>query len=135
MPSALRLNRKDRYLELVKRFPLRPIRTEREANQAIRLVDGLLERRLSRAEADYLEVLSDLLERYEDETVEFPELPRHLLLAEMMRFHGINQVQLSARTGIPISSLSEILSGKRDISKQNVKTLSRFFAISSDLLL
>ena len=47
----------DRYLELVHRFPLRPIRSDKELDQAIRVLDSLLDRtRLEPEEKDYLEV-------------------------------------------------------------------------------
>ncbi len=55
------------YLALIRRFPVRPIMSEAELDQATALVNELLDRtRLDSAEDDYLDVLSDLIERYED---------------------------------------------------------------------
>ena len=56
------------YFELVRRFPLRPIRSERELDNAIAVIDDLIARLARSAEADdYLDVLSDLVEKYESE--------------------------------------------------------------------
>jgi HTH-type transcriptional regulator / antitoxin HigA len=54
----------DRYLELVRRFPLRPLRTGADLDAAVAVIDALVDRpRLSSPERDYLDVLSDLIER------------------------------------------------------------------------
>jgi HTH-type transcriptional regulator/antitoxin HigA len=58
----------DGYLDLVRRFPLRPIRNEKELDRAIAVIDALLDReQLTVAEEDYLDVLGDLVEHYEDQ--------------------------------------------------------------------
>src|SRR5438309_5021370 len=56
-----------RYFELVKAFPLRPLRSDRELDRAVEVIDDLLDRpTLQAAERDYLEVLSGLVEQYEE---------------------------------------------------------------------
>jgi len=57
----------DKYLELINRFPLRPIRSERENELAAEICNQLLDRfdALSVQEKDYLEVLSTLVEEFE----------------------------------------------------------------------
>src|SRR5438105_241564 len=58
----------DSYLKLVRQFPLRPIRSEEELDQALVMLNTLLDRGiLEAAEADYLDVLGDLVERYEQQ--------------------------------------------------------------------
>ena len=68
-------NELDGYWELMHGFPLRPIRTEKELDQAIEVIDSLLDRAdLTAAEEDYLDLLGDLVERYEDEADPLPEV-------------------------------------------------------------
>src|SRR4051794_35909850 len=57
----------DDYLELVRQLPLRPIRSEAEYDRAARVLDSLVLRNLSPGEADYLQVLTLLVEAYDDE--------------------------------------------------------------------
>ncbi|MEZ4545614.1 MAG: hypothetical protein R3C24_17165 [Cyanobacteriota/Melainabacteria group bacterium] len=55
------------YRKLINRFPLRPIRDDEQNEQAAKICDQLLDRidSLSPSESDYLEVLSDLVAKYE----------------------------------------------------------------------
>jgi hypothetical protein len=54
------------YLNLIRRFPLRPIRTEAELEAASAVIDELPDRDdLSLTESDFLDVLGDLGEKYE----------------------------------------------------------------------
>lgn len=59
----------DPYLELVRAFPLRPIRSDDDHARAIAAVDALADRRdgWGADEDDYFLVLALLIERYEDE--------------------------------------------------------------------
>src|SRR5579872_2385309 len=58
----------DLYLTLIREFPLRPIRSEADLDGAIAMIDALTDRgELRPDEQDYLDVLSKLVEEYEDE--------------------------------------------------------------------
>src|SRR5438876_8737664 len=73
----------DRYLDLVRQFPLRPLRTEADLDAAVAVIDALIDQpRLAPAEQDYLDVLSDLVEAYETETISL----RPVNDAELLRF-------------------------------------------------
>ena len=62
------------YFQLVRRFPLRPIRSERELDEATRVIDELIaDERRSPGADDYLDVLSDLVEKYESEHHRIPD--------------------------------------------------------------
>lgn len=58
----------DDYLELVRRFPLRPIGDERELDEATEIAARLAARgegNLTSGQADYLDALSDFIWLYE----------------------------------------------------------------------
>ena len=59
----------DPYLDLVRAFPLRPIRSDNDHVRAIAAIDALADRRdgWGTDEDDYFLVLALLIERYEDE--------------------------------------------------------------------
>ena len=65
----------DLYLDLVKAFPLRLIRSSEELDRAIATLDAIDDRRssLQPEEMDYFFVLAMLVERYEDEI--YPDVP------------------------------------------------------------
>src|SRR5437899_3714476 len=80
------------YLTLIQRFPLRPIRTDAELDAASGVIDELIDRgNLSQAESDYLDVLGDFAERYEDEHVEMPYVSDAMLLRSLMDEKGVRQ--------------------------------------------
>ena len=73
MAIANKTKRAD-YLELILEFPLRPIRSDAELDRAVKMIDSLVDKdKLSAGEQDYLDVLSDLVEKYEAE--EHPMAP------------------------------------------------------------
>ena len=119
------------YLVLVRRFPLRPIQSDADLDRAIAVVDSLLDRDdLDAGEQDYLDVLSDLVERYEDQT----DPPRDVSDSEMLRFlmeqQAVKQVELSRATAIVESTISAVLSGKRELNRAQIGKLARDFHVS-----
>jgi HTH-type transcriptional regulator/antitoxin HigA len=120
-----------RYLKLIKAFPLRPIRTESELDRAIAVIDSLVLRDdLDPGEADYLDVLGDLVYKYE--AANHPIRP--VSDSEMLRFlldsSGVSQAELAERSRIAASTISEILAGKRRLSRRQIVTLSTLFRLS-----
>src|SRR5947199_885298 len=60
----------DRYMDLVRQFPLRPLRSDADLDAAVAVIDALIDRpQLMAPEQDYLDVLGDLVEAYEAEAV------------------------------------------------------------------
>lgn len=120
----------DRYLELIRRFPLRPIRSEAELDGATRVIDSLIDQEtLTPPEQDYLDVLSHLVEAYESE--HYPEEP--VSDAQMLRFliemKGVTQSEAAKGAGIAESTVSEVLSGKRKLNRAQIGKLARYFHV------
>ena len=103
------------YLKLIRRYPLRPIRSDEELDRAIAMVDALGSRikDLTPDERDYLDVLADLVEKYETERYPEPEVDPLAMIRELIAARGITQADVARETGIAESMLSEILKGKR----------------------
>ncbi|MGB7160798.1 MAG: hypothetical protein WBD40_22225 [Tepidisphaeraceae bacterium] len=125
------------YLKLVRRFPLRPLRTVRDYDEASKVLDELvLCDDLSRGEADYLDALTRFVEDYDDAhhpLSEFQATPlevlRHLVEHSDMTTTDLGRVIGSKGVA------SEILRGKRELSKTHIKLLSAHFKISPAILL
>ena len=122
---------RDRSFELVRRFPLRPIRSDVELDRAIAVIDELIARpELAAGERDYLDVLGDLVANYEAAAHPLPPLPDAAMLRYLMELRGLNQVQLAAATGVVVSTISEVLSGKRGLSRKDIGALAGYFRVS-----
>lgn len=124
----------DTYLSLIRRFPLRPIRSEGELDEAIAVIDALVvEEPLKAAAADYLAVLSDLVEQYEAEVhpiapASDAEMLRHLLDAQ-----AVTQTEVAQATGIVESTISAVLAGKRHLTREHIGKLARYFHVSPNV--
>jgi HTH-type transcriptional regulator/antitoxin HigA len=122
--------RRDVYLELVQRFPLRPIRTEEELDRAIEMVDELTDRDdLEAGEKDYLDVLSDLIERYEAERHPIEPVSDAEILAHLIEAKEITQAQLAREARIAESTISEVLTGKRKLNRAQIGRLACCFGV------
>jgi HTH-type transcriptional regulator / antitoxin HigA len=120
----------DRYLELIRVFPLRPIRNEDEQVAAIKVIDALIDApSLTPPEQDYLDVISDLLEAYEDVHEPEPEVSDAEMLAYLMDIQGRTQTDVARGAKIAASTVSEVLSGKRKLNRGQIGKLARYFHV------
>lgn len=119
------------YLALIKRFPLRPIRSDGELEAASRVVDELTDRDdPSQPESDYLEVLGDLIEKYEDEHVATPHVSDSDMLRSLMEEKGARQADVVRGSGIGKTVISLVLAGKRELTRDHIRALSSYFEVS-----
>jgi HTH-type transcriptional regulator/antitoxin HigA len=117
-------------------LPLRPIRSAEELDRAIAAINGLLDRpELDQDEEDYLDVLSDLVHRFESEEHPIAPVADSEMLRHLIEAGGITQARLAQETGIPESTISLVLSGKRGLSRANIGVLARYFAVSPAVFL
>lgn len=126
----------DLYLRLIEQFPLKPLRTDADHERAIAVIDSLIDREdLAVDEEEYLEVLSRLVEDFEAETDPVGDLTGVEALRYLIRENGLTQRQLSAETGIPVATLSEILNRKRGITPKVREALAKRFRVRPDLFI
>lgn len=132
------VSRSDSFLELVRQFPLRPLRSaaaHRRARVAYRTVAK--QPRTSETN-DYLKVLGSLIYEYETPIRE-RLLSVKFTAADVVEFHldqhGMSVNALAQKTGIAQSALSQMLRGKRGWSKSAIIKLSKFFKIDPGIFL
>jgi HTH-type transcriptional regulator / antitoxin HigA len=124
----------DRYLELLREFPSRPIHNDDEHRRAIEVIDSMIDRdRLTPEEEDYLEVLGLIVSAYEDSIYEHAEFSGVDRVRHLMHENGLSQADLARETGIPVQSLSDILNGKRRISPKVRGKLAKRFGVPAFL--
>lgn len=124
------------YLELFRRFPLRPIRSEVELGRATEVIDDLISRpERSADENDYLDVLSDLVEKYEAVHHPIPAAPPVELLKFLIEDRQTSQRAVALGSGIQTSTMSEILAGRRRMNLEHIQKLSAFLKIDAGVFL
>ena len=118
----------------IKGFPApRPITSEAQ-NEHYTEVLYSLERRghLSSAEEKYAELLTVLVEAFEEEHYPIRAVSPVEALAELMTANNLKQKDLAPLLGSE-SIVSEVLSGKRELNKQHIEKLSQRFNVSPAL--
>lgn len=123
---------RDTYFELVKRFPLLPIRSDRDLARAIAVMEDLSTRKhLDKDEEGYLDVLSDLAEQYEQEhhAIDTDSISNADMLRHLIEAKGVTQAEVARATGIAPQTISEILAGKRKVPHARLKVLAEFFGV------
>jgi HTH-type transcriptional regulator/antitoxin HigA len=123
------------YLRLIKKHPLRVIRTEVEYNAAIAVVEKLAvrgENDLDRGETDYLDALASLVETYESEhhPIGHDGLLPHQRLKWLADESGLSQARLAKLLGASQPLVSLILAGKRELTVDHIRTMSEYFHIN-----
>jgi HTH-type transcriptional regulator/antitoxin HigA len=122
--------REDRYLELIRQFPLRPLRTDADLDAAVAILDSLIDQaELSAPEQDYLDVLSELVEAYEEEAVPMRTVGDSDMLRFLVEAKGVTQAQAAKGSGIAESTISEVLAGKRKLNRTQIGKLARYFHV------
>jgi HTH-type transcriptional regulator/antitoxin HigA len=120
-----------RYTELLGRFAPKVIETEKENRVAVRLLEELVtaagER--SREELALMDLLASLVDQFERRhyPVEKPE-PR-ALLQYLLEHNHLKPADIADLMG-GRSRVSDVLAGKREISKEQAKKLGERFRIS-----
>lgn len=122
-------NAPDTYFELVKEFPLVHIRDAAHLDEALAMVDRLLSKVMDDGTESYLDVLTDLVESYEREHFEVPDVKDVDVLRELMRSNGLSQSALSRAVGISQSTISAVLNGRRPLTRDHIAKLARHFNV------
>ena len=129
-------NRRDRYLEWIREFPLRPIRSDKELQRALAVIDRLLDKkRLVQGERDYLDVLSSLVRRYEEEQHPIPAVSDADVLRHLIEAKNVTQAQVARSTGIAESTISTVLAGNRRLNRNHIEKLARYFHVGAGAFL
>jgi len=112
------------------------IRFESEYRRLMKTAEELIERpedELSTEEGRLLELVSMLLEEYEDRVRPLPKTAPGKMLAHLLGERGLKAADLAAV--LPKSRVSEIVAGKRAISKEQARGLAEFFRVPVELFL
>jgi HTH-type transcriptional regulator/antitoxin HigA len=122
------------YGALLQKIPPKVIRTEKE-NEAYTEILYELNRRsktLTVAEKEFAELLTLLIEDFEEKRYRLPRAHPLEVLRFLMEQHGLRQKDLTEVFGTA-SIVSEVLNGKRELNKEHIERLSERFHVSPEL--
>ena len=123
------------YARLLTRYLPKPIESQRELDAATKILLDLDERDdLLPEEAAVAELLAVLIEDYEDKHDKLPDVPPHRSPVALMEERGLQHKDIWPVLGNK-GATTEILSGRRSISKAQAKRLAAFFRVPVDSFL
>lgn len=125
---------KKTYADLLAQYQPKVIETEKENEAAIALSEELVHRQRSPEEDTLLELLVTLIEKFEDEHYQLNAATPQSILQHLIEARGIKQEDLVGVIGSR-GVVSEVVNGKRSISKSQAKALADFFHISPELFI
>jgi HTH-type transcriptional regulator / antitoxin HigA len=123
----------ERYYDLVREFPLQPLRSDKELARATAVIDGLIDKgldKLSVGEDAYLAILSDIVEKYETEHHSIEDVTEAQMLEHLIEAKGVTQRAVAEGTHIQESAISDLLAGRRRFTRNHIEQLSRYFHVS-----
>jgi HTH-type transcriptional regulator/antitoxin HigA len=126
-----------KYSRLVSKVAPLVTETKEEFERADAEIGRLLKKgydNLSIEERKLLTLLSRLIEDYEDRTLPVPDSPPYRTLQFLMEQNDLRQTDLVAILGSR-GRVSEVVNGKRAISKAQAKALGEFFRVSPELFI
>lgn len=113
---------------------IKPIKTENDYNAALVEIECLMEADLNTTEGDKLDVLTTLVEAYEEKyyPIDHPD-PIEAILHQM-ESQGLTRKDLETYLGSR-ARISEILNRKRSMSLQMIRKLQKGLGISAEILI
>lgn len=112
---------------------MKPIHTEQDYRRALKRLERIFDATPGTPEGDELEILTILIEKYENRTdaIEFPD-PIEAIKFRMEQL-GYNQSDLVRVVGLK-SRVSEILNRKRKLTLDMIRKLNRALHIPTEVL-
>lgn len=123
------------YRDLLIEFAPHPIRSDTDYRRALAQLEHLMEPRPSAARSQLIEVLATLVERYESRDFPTPGQNPAELLRNLLKTRGITPAELARATGIPPSTISNVLARRRGISKATALAFGAYFNSSPAVFL
>jgi len=127
---------RERYGSLLASTLPTVIKTKAENDYYLAIVEDLMRKgdEISKEEEALLDLLSLLIETFERRRYKIKKSTPRAILNELMAANRLKQSDLLPVFGSK-SRVSEVVNGKRDISKEQAKKLATFFHVSADLFI
>lgn len=123
----------DKYLELLKQYPPRPIDNEEDLEMMQEVINRLLDKpQLTVEEREYLNVLGSLIYEYEENQEPIPDIYGLELLKFILEERNLQKQDLLSIFESK-STLDDILDGQQDLTPVYIQKLANFLNISPDL--
>lgn len=131
----LTINR-DRYGQLLAQYQPQVITSEVENERLLEIVEELMACPKRTPEQDrVLQLLVALIEQFEEKHYQLNASTPHSLLLHLMEARNLKQADLVGVVSASRGIISEVVNGKRQITKNQAKKLGEFFSVDPGLFI
>jgi len=121
------------YAKLLAKITPKVIRSEAENEHYINALYALEQKRsLTREEKELADLLTLLIEDFESKRYPLPRATPRQALSFLMEQHALKQKDLVGILGTR-SVVSEVINGRRELTKEQIRRLSQRFQVSPEL--
>jgi HTH-type transcriptional regulator / antitoxin HigA len=125
----------DRYMQLLKKFPLLPV-TNKSQHQAAKVVIAelaMLDGQLSAWEIGYRKVLVQLIQNYESEPTQpfLEDATGNEALQYLLDEHELKQTEAAEIAGVSNENIHDFLEGRRSLPREARTRLAKHFKLEA----
>ena len=126
-----------RYGKLLAKTLPAVIRTEQENERNLQHIEQLMDKGERRASEEdrLLELLAKLSEDFESTHYDFGDSEPRAVLAMLLEKRDMKQSELLPVLGCSKGALSDMLAGRREISRVSARKLAEYFRLPADLFI
>ena len=99
------------------------------------MLDRLLTEDLDEGEEAYFDVLTGLVQAYEEEHYPIPDASEADVLRHLLDSNNLSQADFARKVDISASTVSSVLKGVRSLTKSQLVKVSSFFRVSPSVFL
>jgi HTH-type transcriptional regulator/antitoxin HigA len=118
------------YAELLAEHQPRPIRSQKEYRRLLKVAESITRPKLTRDEGIFLDLLGGLIEAYEARQFSIPDATPLQVLEHLIDAQGISHAAFARKLGVSRQMVTDILSGRRSITVENLRRFADFFNVS-----
>ncbi len=129
-------NNQDCYGQLLAQYQPQVVTSEAENERLLKIVEELMACPKRTPEQDrVLQLLGSLVEQFEDKHYQLNASTPHSLLLHFMEARNLKQADLVGVISVSRGVISEVVNGKRQITKNQAKKLGEFFGVDPGLFI
>jgi HTH-type transcriptional regulator/antitoxin HigA len=122
------------YKKLVELYPPRIIESEHAYDDSLKIVERMMEvASLSKDQVAYLDLLSELVESYEESQLSIGSPSLSELLGHLIESRGLPKSQIAKESGVSATLISDVQAGRRALSLEAIRKLAAYFGVDASL--
>jgi HTH-type transcriptional regulator/antitoxin HigA len=108
------------------------IKTQKQYDQYCKVLEALVPNNTTKPIADEIEMLTLLIEKWDEEHNTFEDVDPITLIKSLMQEHSLSSKEFSEILQVSKSLVSEILNYKKGLSKEIIRKLAAHFKVSQE---